>query len=141
VLQQRLEPHNPRQALWRKTYPIAEEAIQMAKERISQMSHQDNAATEMQHSQKILSVSFVPDDQSAEVLKPREQSFDLPSPPISSQAPQILCFVFSVSAVRRDQFDTKHSEFCIKLVGVIGVVADQISWSFWDYDLDQGGDR
>ena len=31
VLQQRLEPHNPRQALWRKTYPIAEEAIQMAK--------------------------------------------------------------------------------------------------------------
>jgi hypothetical protein len=31
VLQQRLEPHNPRQALWRKTYPIAQEAIQMAK--------------------------------------------------------------------------------------------------------------
>ena len=31
VLQQRLEPHNPREALWRKTYPIAEEAIQMAK--------------------------------------------------------------------------------------------------------------
>jgi hypothetical protein len=31
VLQQGLEPHNPRQALWRKTYPIAEEAIQMAK--------------------------------------------------------------------------------------------------------------
>src|SRR5260370_16889971 len=31
VLQQCLEPHNPRQALWRKTYPIAEEAIQMAK--------------------------------------------------------------------------------------------------------------
>jgi len=31
VLQQRLEPHNPRQALWRKTHPIAQEAIQMAK--------------------------------------------------------------------------------------------------------------
>jgi hypothetical protein len=31
VLQQRLEPHDPHQALWRKTYPIAEEAIQMAK--------------------------------------------------------------------------------------------------------------
>jgi hypothetical protein len=31
MLQQRLEPHNPRQALWRKTYPIAKEAIQMAK--------------------------------------------------------------------------------------------------------------
>jgi hypothetical protein len=31
VLQQGLEPHDPRQALWRKTYPIAEEAIQMAK--------------------------------------------------------------------------------------------------------------
>ena len=27
VLQQRLEPHNPRQTLWGKTYPIAEEAI------------------------------------------------------------------------------------------------------------------
>jgi hypothetical protein len=31
MLQQRLEPHNPRQTLWRKTYPIAQEAIQMAK--------------------------------------------------------------------------------------------------------------
>ena len=31
VLQQRLEPHNPPQALWRKPYPIAEKAIQMAK--------------------------------------------------------------------------------------------------------------
>jgi hypothetical protein len=31
VLQQGLEPHNPRQALWRKTYPMAQEAIQMAK--------------------------------------------------------------------------------------------------------------
>jgi len=30
VLQQRLEPHNSRQALWGKTYPIAQEAIQMA---------------------------------------------------------------------------------------------------------------
>jgi hypothetical protein len=35
VLQQRLEPHNPRQALWRKTYPIAEEAIQMAKTQLT----------------------------------------------------------------------------------------------------------
>ena len=31
VLQQRLESHHPPQALWRKTYPIAEEAVQMAK--------------------------------------------------------------------------------------------------------------
>jgi hypothetical protein len=30
-VQQRLEPHNPRQALLGKTYPVAEEAIQMAK--------------------------------------------------------------------------------------------------------------
>jgi len=31
VQQHRLEPHDPRQALWRITYPIAEEAIQMAR--------------------------------------------------------------------------------------------------------------
>jgi hypothetical protein len=31
VLQQRLEPHDPCQSLWRKTYPIAQEAIQVAK--------------------------------------------------------------------------------------------------------------
>ena len=49
-----------------------------------------------QHPQKILSVSLVPDDQSAEVLKPGKQSLNIPPAAIASQSPQILPSVFSL---------------------------------------------
>jgi hypothetical protein len=84
----------------------------------------------MQHPQKILCVSFVPDDQPAEVLKPSKQSLNLPAAAIASQSPQILRSVLSVAAMRSNPFNAVPAEFGVELVGVIGIVPDEILWGF-----------
>jgi len=94
----------------------------------------------MEHPEKILGISFVSNDQPAEVLQPGKQPFNFPPTTIPSQASQILSFVFPVTAVRRDQFDAKRVEFCVELVGVVGIVTDQVLRSFWNHHSDQGGE-
>jgi hypothetical protein len=54
----------------------------------------------MEHPEKVLSVSFVPNNEPAEVLQPGKQSLNLPTPTIPSQASHILGSVFSIAAVR-----------------------------------------
>jgi hypothetical protein len=63
---------------------------------------------------------------------------DLPAPMVSSQATWVLCFVPSIASVWSNYFDPITPESCIKFVGVVGVIADQILWSFWDNHLRQG---
>ena len=110
-------------------------------EPISQIPQQDYATAEMEHPEKVLSVSFVPDNQPPEVLKPGKQSFNLPTSAVSSQAPTVLCSVDSVAAVRSDQLDPETLQFCVQFVGVIGFVADEIPRSIRDYHLDERGDN
>jgi hypothetical protein len=72
-------------------------------------------------------------------LQPSKQPFNLPTSPISSQTSQILCSVFAVTAVWGDQFNSIAPQSGVQSVGVVGAVADQILWSFWDNHLDEGG--
>jgi len=78
----------------------------------------------VKHSKKVLSISFVTDDESSEVLQPGKQPFDLPTSPIPPHAAQVLCCVSSIASVGSDQFDSVLPEFCIQFIGVIGVVTD-----------------
>jgi len=75
-------------------------SILFSLEAISQIPQQDYAATKVKHSKKVLRISFVPDNEPAEVLQPGKQPLNLPTPTISSEASQILGFVFAVDAVR-----------------------------------------
>ena len=94
----------------------------------------------MEHPEKILGISFVSNGQPAEVLQPGKQPFNFSPTAIPSQASQGLEFIFPVTAVRRDQFDAKRVEFCFELVGVVGIVTDQVLRSFWNHHSDQGGE-
>jgi hypothetical protein len=80
----------------------------------------------VEHPKKVLCISLVADDQPAEVLQPGKQSFKLPAAPIPPHAPKILGFVSSIASVGSDQFDSVEPELCVQLVGVIGVVTDQV---------------
>ena len=71
----------------------------------------------MEHPKKVLCISFVADDQPAEVLQPGKQSFNLPSAPIPPHTPKILCLVSSIATVGSDQFDSVAPEFCVQFVG------------------------
>jgi len=94
----------------------------------------------MEDPEKILGISFVSNDQPTVVLQPGKQPFNFPPTAIPSQASQILSFVFPVTAVWRDQFDAKRVEFCLELVGVVGIVTDEVLRSFWNHHSDQGGE-
>ena len=80
-------------------------------EAISQMPPQEYATAEMEHSEKVLSISFVADYQPAEVLQPRKQPFNLPAMAVPSQASQILSPVFSIAAMWRDQLYAVPAKF------------------------------
>jgi len=58
-----------------------------------------------------------------EILQPRKQPFNLPTSAIPSQATQVLGRIFSIHAVRGDQFNSVSAKLAIQFVGVIGIVA------------------
>jgi hypothetical protein len=70
------------------------------------MPKQNQAATEVQHSQEVLAMSLKPGDEPAKVLKPSKQPFDFPAPMISAQTTPIFGFVLANAAVRFDYFDS-----------------------------------
>jgi hypothetical protein len=86
------------------------------------MSQQNDAAGKIEHPEKVLSVSFVADNQPAEVLQPGKESLDLPTSAVPPQSPQILGSVFTVAAVRRDQFNPVVPEPLVQFVGVVSVI-------------------
>ena len=49
---------------------------------------------------------FMPDNQSAKVLEPSEQAFDLPTPAIPAESPPVLGFgPAAIALVRSNHFD------------------------------------
>jgi hypothetical protein len=65
---------------------IACDVFALTLKAISQMPQQNDAATKVEHSQKILRVSFVAYDPPAKVLQPGKQPLDLPAPTITPHA-------------------------------------------------------
>jgi hypothetical protein len=82
-------------------------------------------------------MSFVPDDQPAEVLQPREQALNFPASAISTHPTQVLCGVSSVRSVGSDQFDSVLLEFCVQFVGIVSIIGDQVPWRLWNNHLDK----
>jgi hypothetical protein len=94
----------------------------------------------MEHPEKVLSVSFVPNNEPAEVLQPGKQSFNLPTSAIPSQTPQACVLFLRLMRCGAINSNPVTAEFCVQFVRIISVVAYQILRGVWDHHLNQGGD-
>jgi hypothetical protein len=66
----------------------------------------------------------------AEVLEPRVEPLDLPTPPVAPELSAVLRRrLAAVRPVRRDQLDALLFKLGVERVGVVGAVAYEPSWS------------
>jgi hypothetical protein len=90
------------------------------------MSEHQMKASEMNEAQEVFDVIFPSGDEPAEVLHPREEPFDFPSPAISPQFAPILGLVPAAAPVGSDHFDVVFfGEPLVERVRVISFVADE----------------
>jgi len=59
----------------------------------------------VKHSEKIVGVPFISDDQAPKVLQPGKEPFDFPTPSVSFQPTSILSRILSRSTMWSDDFD------------------------------------
>src|SRR5215471_13047096 len=102
------------------------------------MAEQDERASEMEHAGEVLQVILVTRDQPTIILEPCKQALDLPSMTIATQGAAILRQVRAVRAMRCDHLHTGFSQFSIKLVRIVGIVANQALDRFFHKYLCQG---
>src|SRR6516164_11535478 len=102
------------------------------------MAEQDQGTSEMEHAREVLQIILVTRDQPTIILEPCEQPLDLPSVTIASQEASILRPVRAVATMRRDHHHTGLCQFSIKLVRVVGIVANQALDRFFHKELCQG---
>lgn len=89
-------------------------------------SEQNKHATEVDETQEICDVILVSHHQSAEVVQPGEEPFNLPASTIASQRPAVLSrAATTVTAMRRDQLNALVGELGVELVTVVGEISDQ----------------
>lgn len=82
--------------------------------------------SEVNKAKKVIRVSLVAGDQSAIVLQPRIEPFNLPPPPVSAQRPAVLRSRLSpVSPMRRYEGDVPSPKQGVMRVAVIGAVSDE----------------
>lgn len=80
----------------------------------------------MEESLVDVEVSFVSDDETAEVTEPCVGAFDLPALAVTSEASTVLSwFADAVSFVWNDQFDPAFLQSSTKRIAVVGLVRDQ----------------
>ena len=92
---------------------------------ISKTPQQDDDVSKLEHTEEVIKMVFIPDNQPSEVVEPCEQPFDLPALAISPNGASILSFgSFSTGPVRRDHLDAYVLQVLVKRVAVIGLVAD-----------------
>jgi len=82
------------------------------------------------HSEVVFDVVFPAVHESAEVVHPGKESFDLPSFSVAAQGAAVLCFGASAT-VRSNHFDAVIlGQLSVKPVGVVRLVADQPGGEF-----------
>lgn len=70
-------------------------------------------------------MAFIAGYQTAKVLEPGEEAFDLPPTAVAAQRPTVLRLA-APRAVRRDQLDAAlGGQLGVELVRIVGLVADQ----------------
>ena len=77
----------------------------MTLEPISKLPEEDDEASKLNKTQKVLGVKFPSNEDTTLPLYPSEEALDQPASLVSSQAPPILGSHFSVGSVRRDHLD------------------------------------
>ena len=94
------------------------------------MPQEDNEAAELKHAEEIGVVIFPTADESAEVVEPGEEPFDLPSTTVAAQFAAVLSALpAAIVLVWRDEPDAMVlQEALVQRIAVVGAVADH---SFW----------
>ena len=88
------------------------------------MPQKNQRRRELEHTEKVLRVTFISNDQTPEVLQPRKQPFDFPPSLVSLHPASILSRVRSISTMWSNEFNAVGSQFRVEAVGVIGIVTD-----------------
>ena len=87
-------------------------------------------ASELDEAEEVFDVELPSRDESAEVVHPCEEPFDLPALLVAANLPPVLRFA-SVAAVRGDQFDALFVlEPLVEFVRVVSLVSAQSSGEF-----------
>jgi hypothetical protein len=87
-------------------------------------------ACELDESEEVFDVVFPSGDESAVVVHPGEESFDLPAFLVAAELPPILRFA-SVPTVWSDHLDTVFVlELLVELIRVVSLVSDWSSGEF-----------
>ena len=102
------------------------------------MAEQDESTSEMEHAREVLQIILVTRDQPTIILEPCKQPLNLPSMTVAPQGAAILRQFLAVRAMRRDHLHTGFSQFSIKLVRIVGIIANQALDRFFHKDLCQG---
>jgi hypothetical protein len=82
-------------------------------------------ASELEYAREVLQVILVARDQPTIILETCKQPLNLLAVTIATQGATILRQLRAVAAMRCDHLHTGFSHFSIKLVGVVGIVANQ----------------
>ena len=89
-------------------------------------SDPDPDCCELHEAKKVVDVVFPTRDQSAVVLHPGKDSFDLPSTPVAAQWSAVLCLLLPIGTIGRDHLNVIFLCQClIQRIGVISLIANQ----------------
>ncbi len=96
------------------------------------MPQEDNSTSELNHPEEILWVVFPANDDATKVMKPREQTLDLPATTVTAQAATVLsCRGHAHKFVRRDELHTvTFLDALVQRIAVVSAVTNHSLGSF-----------
>jgi hypothetical protein len=103
------------------------------------MPKQDLRAGELEKAQEIADVIFPAGDQSARVVEPGEEAFNLPAATVPAQGPAVLGAA-APRAIRRNHLDAVVvAQLHIEQVAVVAAIADEAGREFAEEAGVEGG--
>ncbi len=96
------------------------------------MPQEDNSTSELNHPEEILWVVFPANDDATKVMKPREQTLDLPATTVTARAATVLsCRGHAHKFVRRDELHTvTFLDALVQRIAVVSAVTNHSLGSF-----------
>src|SRR3972149_10038962 len=89
------------------------------------MPQEDDEAAELEHAEEIGFVQLPASDQSAEVMQPGEEPFDLPAAAIAAEFSAILGSILAVAAIRSDHADAVLApQLSVERIAVVSRIAN-----------------
>jgi hypothetical protein len=93
----------------------------------------------MNKTEKIIQMIFVANNDSSVILYPGKESFDFPTSFVTTKFATVLRFrLFPIPPVRRDQLNSKLSQFRVQWIGIISFIADQFFRHFGNQSVFDG---